>query len=164
MQNYHKTKKNIPEKLAPPGPIPAVYCMRLSHAITCALSQLFQMFYIFAQIFKILPFSETLHPCLYFLDWVLTIPIVTTKKKSKIHPAIFFFFSLAGNHRIFYQDTTHHRLVIANFDCILAGQNLRIYVKLCLPLVHTYMPTKGSLKLKGCKLILTTVQYIDIYR
>ena len=34
------------------GPIPAVYCMRLSHTITCPFSKYFQILYIFDQIFK----------------------------------------------------------------------------------------------------------------
>ena len=33
-------------------PILAVYCLQLSHAITCHFSKYFQILYIFAQIFK----------------------------------------------------------------------------------------------------------------
>ena len=34
------------------GSIPAVYCMQLSHTITCPFPKYFQILYIFAQIFK----------------------------------------------------------------------------------------------------------------
>ena len=39
------------------GPILAVYCVRLSHAITCPFSKYFQILYIFTQIFKYLALS-----------------------------------------------------------------------------------------------------------
>ena len=39
-----------------PGPILAVYCMRLLHTITCPFSKYFQILYIFVQIFKYFPF------------------------------------------------------------------------------------------------------------
>ena len=40
------------EKLILLRPFLAVYCVRLSHAITCPFSEYFQILHIFAQIFK----------------------------------------------------------------------------------------------------------------
>ena len=55
-----------------PGPILAVYCMRLSHTITCPFSKYFQVLYIFAQIFKYFSFFLKNHnSCPYFLEQAL---------------------------------------------------------------------------------------------
>ena len=62
-------------------PILAVYCVRLSHAITFLFSKYFQILYIFAQIFKyfvlfelfLCSFSEKSHPCSYFAEETLII-------------------------------------------------------------------------------------------
>ena len=37
-----------------PGPILAIYCVQLLHAITCPFTKYFQILYIYAQIFKYL--------------------------------------------------------------------------------------------------------------
>ena len=62
---------------------------------------------------------------------------------------------------IFFQD---YSLQIGN--CLLwldfRSTKLKIYAKLELPLVSTYTPTKTDLELKGWKLILTTIKYIDV--
>ena len=54
--DYEKELKQLPD------PILAVYCVQLSHAITCPFSKYYQVVYIFAQIFKYFalfcPFSE----------------------------------------------------------------------------------------------------------
>ena len=57
-------------------PFLAVYCMQLSHAITCPFSKYFQILYSFPQVFKYFalfltcfcPFSENLLACPYFLE------------------------------------------------------------------------------------------------
>ena len=57
-----------------PGPILAVYCMRLSHTITCPFSKYFQVLYIFAQIFKYFSFFLKNHnSCPYFLEQALSV-------------------------------------------------------------------------------------------
>ena len=48
----NKIKVELDLCLRMPGPILAVYCVRLSHAITCPFSKYFQILYIFAQISK----------------------------------------------------------------------------------------------------------------
>ena len=50
--NLSKTSKLCEHKHNTTGPILAVYCVQLSHAITCPFSKYFQILYIIAQIFK----------------------------------------------------------------------------------------------------------------
>ena len=66
--NSSKDVESTKELVKDAGPVLGVYCMQLSHAITCPFSKYFQISYIFAQIFKyfafskfICPFSEKLH-------------------------------------------------------------------------------------------------------
>ena len=58
------------------GSIPAVYCMQLSHTVTCPFSKYFQILYIFAEIFKCFSlfqhffalFLKNHNPCPYFQE------------------------------------------------------------------------------------------------
>ena len=62
-----------------PGPILAVYCMKLLRPITCPFLKYFQILYIFSQIFKYSAlfqnffsfFLKNRNPCRYFLEEAL---------------------------------------------------------------------------------------------